>query len=135
MAEFSELAQQVVEFVKPHVLAAAGKLVADGVSEARQHAGALFGWLKQKLTRPADAGALAGVEQDPTDQANWQDLADQLRKALERDEAFRQELLSRLLPDLPTSTTRQTAATVGDHNVTIQSTGNAANIRVNKPDK
>ncbi len=106
--------------------------MADGLAEARQQAGALFGWLKQKLTRPADAGALAGVEQDPDDQANWQDLADQLRKALERDEAFRQELLSRLPKDLPAAITRQTATTVGDRNITIQSTGSAANIRVNE---
>ena len=118
--DFSALACSTVEFLKPHLLVAGGKLAADGLSAAREK---LFSWLKEKFTRPAQAGALEEATAAPEDATNLEALTLQIRKALEQDETFRRELAA-LLPKENQPGFSQNIGTVsGDNNKLGQAQG------------
>jgi hypothetical protein len=88
--DYTEIANQVVEFLKPILAARPG-------AAASAPGTALWDWIKSRFTRPAAVEAVREVEQNPADDANWEVLKLQIRKALEDDEVFRKELL-KILP-------------------------------------
>jgi|SRR6266568_2991681 len=117
--DYTELARVTVEFLKPYLVAAGGKLAGDGLSAARERA---FGWLKSKFTRPAQTGALEEAAQSPQDAGALEALQIQIRRALEREE-FRQELIERLPKELLPPGFSQAANVAGNANVIVQSSG------------
>ena len=125
--DYTELARVTVEFLKPYLAAAGGKLVADGLSAARE---SVFGWLKSKFTKPAQSSALDDATQSPQDASALEALQLQIRRALEREE-FRQELIERLPKELLPPGISQTSNVTGDGNVVVQSTGQG-NISVRR---
>ena len=88
--DYTEIADQVVELLKP-ILAASPGAAASAAGTA------LWDWIKSRFTRPAAVEAVREVEQNPAGDANWEVLKLQIRKALEDDEVFRKELL-KILP-------------------------------------
>ena len=84
--DYTEIANQVVEFLKP--VLGAGPGVATSAAGS-----ASWDWIKTRLTRPAAVEAVREVEQNPAGDTNWEVLKLQIRKALEEDEVFRKELL------------------------------------------
>jgi hypothetical protein len=121
--DYTELARATVAFLTPYFAAAGGKLVEDSLSTAREK---VVGWLKSKFTKPAQAAAVEVAAKTPQDADALEALQLQLRLALERDEAFRKELLA-LLPKeaLPPGVT-QTASVSGNENVVAQSTSSGS---------
>ena len=89
--DYGALAHQTIEFLKPVLAAAGGKIVKD-------KAGEIWEWLKsQFIAKPAAAAALNEVEQTPTNEDNWEALMVQIKKALKEDEGFGKRLVE-LLP-------------------------------------
>jgi len=136
--DYTEFAKNVVEYLQ-----AAGPVVGTGVAtgfgtgvgkavgeKGFEKSRSLLTWLRNKFTRPADRGALDQFEQDPSDPGNCRDLMDQLRKALERDPAFQNELMALLPDDFPAPRTTQISTTIGDGNIAIQNTGDSSNISI-----
>lgn len=123
---YSQLAQNTIEFLKPYLLAEGGNLAKEGLSAAHKK---LFGWLKSRLTKPAQGGALAEAVQSPQDAGALEALQLQIRRALEQQEDFRKELLERLPKEFHPQTT-QTMNVTGDNNKSgqISGTGNSMSI-------
>jgi hypothetical protein len=121
--DYTELARVTVDFLKPYLLAAGGKLVKDSLSAAREKA---FNWLKTKFTKPAQSAALEEAAQSPQDAGAMEALQFQIRLALEKQEDFRKELLELLPKEIV-----QTANVTGNENVTVQSTG-SGNINIQR---
>lgn len=93
--DYGEMAKQSVEFLKPLFAAAGGNMVKDGLEAARQK---LYEWLKSRFTRPAQSGALQEAVEEPEKDVNWEALLVQVRKALEDDNSFADDL-QKLLPE------------------------------------
>ncbi len=91
---YGELAHNTVEFLKPYLIAAGGKLAQDGLNAAREK---VFGWLKSKFIKPAQSAALEVAAQAPHDPDALESLQHQIQRPLEQQEEFRKELLA-LLP-------------------------------------
>ena len=134
--DYAELAKNVVE----HLKAAApliGTGVATGIGRAAggkilQNASDVLTWLRGKFTRPADSATLEQIQQDPSNLENWDDLGDRIRRALERDPSFREELMAVLPSEFLAPHISQNAPTIGNENVTIQNQGDSI-ISVNRP--
>ncbi len=124
MNECTELAQTTVQFLKPYLVAAGGKLAQDGLNAAREK---VFGWLKSKLIKPAQSGALDLAAKSPHDPDALESLQHQIQRALEHQEEFRKELLTLLPPGIS-----QTANVTGDSNVIAQSTGSGNSINIQR---
>jgi hypothetical protein len=118
--DYTELARATVDFLKPYLAAAGGKLVQDGLSAAREK---VFGWLRNKFTKPAQSGALEEAVQSPQDASALEALQLQIRRALEQQEEFCKELLERLPKEILPPGIAQCANVTGTANVVIQSTG------------
>ena len=129
MIDYSELAQKTVEFLKPSLLAAGGKLAQDGLSAAREK---VFGWLKSKFIKPAQSGALEVATQAPHDPDALESLQHQLQRALEQQEEFRQELLALLPKEILPPGIVQTANVTGDNNLTGLNTGSGNSINIQR---
>ena len=121
--DYTELARATVDFLKPYLAAAGGKLAQDSLSAAREK---VFGWLKSKFTKPAQSGALEEAAQAPQDAGALEALQLQIRRALEQQEEFRKELLERLPKEILPPGLTQTANVSGNANVTIQSAGSGS---------
>jgi hypothetical protein len=120
------LAQQTVEFLKPVLVAAGGKIVKD-------KAGEVWDWLKSQFTtRPAAAAALDEVEQTPANEDNWEALMVQIKKALKEDEGFGKRLVELLPKDVIERAISQKADIKGNKNITAQSAGSGS-IHINQP--
>ena len=126
--DYTELARVTVDFLKPYLVAAGGKLAGDALSAAREK---VFGWLKSKFTRPAQSGALEEAAQSPQDAGALEALQLQIRRALEQQEEFRQELIERLPKEVLPPGFSQAANVTGNANVVVQSTGKG-NISVQR---
>jgi hypothetical protein len=124
--DFSQVAANTIEFLKPCLLAEAGKLAKDGLDAARRK---LFGWLKSKFTRRVQCGALEDAAQSPQDPAALKELQRQICLALEEQEDFRQELIE-LLPEELRPQTHQTANVAGDSNKTAQIIGDQNTLSI-----
>ena len=126
---YSELAQNTVEFLKPYLLAAGGKLAQDGLSAAREK---VFGWLKSKFIKPAQSGALEGVAKDPHDPEAMGDLQFLIQRALEQKKDFRKKLLELLPKEILPPGIVQTANATGDNSDIVQNTGSGSNINIHR---
>jgi len=126
--DYPALAQATVDFLKPYLVAAGGKLAQDSLGVAREK---VFGWLKSKFTKPAQSGALEEAAQSPQDAGALEALQLQIRRALEQQEEFRKELLEHLPKEVLPPGITQTANVTGNANVTIQSAG-SGNINVQR---
>ena len=85
--DYGVLAHQTIEFLKPVLAAAGGKIVKD-------ESGEIWQWLKSHFsTKPAAAVAIHKIEQTPTDGDNWEALTVQIKKALKEDEGFAKRLV------------------------------------------
>lgn len=124
MNECTELAHTTVEFLKPYLVAAGGKLAQDSLNAAREK---VFGWLKSKFIKPALSGALDLAVKSPQDPDALESLQHQIQRALEHQEEFRKELLALLPPGIS-----QTANVTGDSNVIAQSTGSGNSINIQR---
>ena len=120
--DYSQLAHNTIEFLKPCLLAEGGKLAKEGLSAAHEK---LFGWLKGKFTKPAQSAVLQEAVQTPQDAGALEALQLQIRQALEGQEEFRRELLERLPREFHPGIT-QTANATGKENVIVQSTGSGS---------
>jgi len=114
--DYTQLAQETVNFLKPYLIvgggklvAAGGKLVDDGMNAAREK---LLGWLKGKLVKPSQALQL------------------QIKLALKNQEEFRKELLE-ILPKEIVQTINQTATVTGHANKLGQIGGSGSGNSVN----
>ncbi len=125
--DYSQLAYNKIEFLKPYLAAEGGALAKEGLSIAHKK---LFDWLKGKFTKPAQNGALAEAVQTPQDAGALEALQLQIRRALEQQEEFRKELLERMPKEFHPQTT-QTINVTGDNNKSgqISGTGNSINIQ------
>jgi hypothetical protein len=125
--EYEELAHATVEFLKPYLIAAGGKLAKEGLDAAREK---VFGWLKTKFIKPAQSGALEEAVQSPQDAGAIEALQLQIRRALEQQEEFRKELLERLPKEIIPPGFAQTANVTGNDNdvVQIKGSGNTTSI-------
>ena len=132
MLELAQLAQQVVDYVKPHLLAAAGNVAVETASQAPAR---VWSWLKAQLTRPAAVEAIQDAEQRPTDSTNLEALVLQLRKELEHNETFRRDLLAQLPAEMRTGPAIQTAVVTGNDNITPQLSGSGHTVHVNQKPK
>jgi hypothetical protein len=123
-----EVARSTVEFLKPYLVAAGGKVAQDSVDAVREK---LFGWLKSKFIKPAQSAALDVAIKEPNDLEALESLRHQIQRALEQQEEFRKELLAHLPQEILPTGIVQTATVTGDNNVTAQSTGcgNSINIQ------
>jgi hypothetical protein len=126
---YSELARNTVEFLKPYFIAAGGKLAQDGLNTAREK---VFGWLKSKFIKPAQSAALEVATQAPHDPDALESLQHQIQRALEQQEEFRKELLAHLPKEILPPGIVQTANVTGDNNVTAQSTGSGSSINIQR---
>ena len=124
--DYFQLAHNTMEFLQPYLVTEGGKLAKEGLSAAHER---LFGWLKNKFTKPAQSGALEEAVQSPKDAAALEALELQIRRALEQQEEFRKELLQRLPKEFH-PTISQTANVTGDQNKTVQSTGSGNTISI-----
>jgi len=130
MEPISELANQALQFLKPHMLAVGGKLADQALAKAGPEAGKVYGWLKSKLTRPTAVTALQQATAAPNDEQNWDDLRHQLETLLQ-DESLRKELAA-LLPTASVSTTNQAINQSGSQNAAAQVAGNRNSVNINR---
>jgi hypothetical protein len=112
--DYGALAHQTIEFLKPVLAAAGGKIVKD-------KAGEIWEWLKSQFTKPAAAAALSEVERAPTNEDNWEALMVQIKKALKEDEGFGKRLVELLPKEVTERAISQKADITGDANVIAQS--------------
>jgi hypothetical protein len=125
--DYSQLAHNTIEFLKPYLAAEGGKLAKEGLSAAHER---LFGWLKGRFTKPAQSGALAEAVQSPQDAGVLEALQVQIRRALEQQEEFRKELLERLPKEYHPQTTQTMNVTGhGNKSAQISGTGNSSSIQ------
>jgi hypothetical protein len=124
--DYGALAHQTIEFLKPVLAAAGGKIVKD-------KAGEIWEWLKSQFTtKPAAAAALNEVEQTPTNEDNWEALMVQIKKALKEDEGFGKRLVELLPKEVTERAISQKADITGNSNITAQSAGSGS-IHINQP--
>jgi hypothetical protein len=126
-----DLANQALEFLKPHVLAAGGVFADKALIQAGVEVGRVYGWLKSKLTRPTAAAALQQATAVPQDKQNWDDLRRQLEILL-KDESLREELGALLPKGGGVRTTNQTIAQTGNQNAAAQVTGNRNSTNIKR---
>lgn len=124
-----ELAHTTVEFLKPYLIAAGGKLAQDSLSAA---GGKVFDWLKSKFTKPAQSAALGVAAQAPHDPDALESLQHQIQRALEQQEEFRDELLARLPKEIIPPGIVQTINVTGDQNAVAQNTGSGNTINIQR---
>jgi hypothetical protein len=129
MTEYNELARATVDFLKPVLIAAGGKLAQDGLNAAREK---FFGWLKSKFIKPAQSGALDVAAKAPHDPDALDSLQYQIQRALEQQEDFRKELLAQLPKEILPPGISQTANATGDSNVIAQNTGSGSSINIQR---
>jgi len=132
--DYTQLAQETVNFLKPYLIvgggklvAAGGKLVDDGMNAAREK---LLGWLKGKLVKPSQSAALEDAVQTPQDDDAMEALQLQIKLALKNQEEFRKELLE-ILPKEIVQTINQTATVTGHANKLGQIGGSGSGNSVN----
>jgi hypothetical protein len=124
--DYGALAHQTIEFLKPVLTAAGGKIVKD-------KSGEIWEWLKSQFTtKPAAAAALNEVEQTPTNEDNWEALMVQIKKALKEDEGFGKRLVELLPKEVTERAISQKADIIGNSNITAQSAGSGS-IHINQP--
>ncbi|MFZ2642233.1 MAG: hypothetical protein WA117_14640 [Verrucomicrobiia bacterium] len=120
--DYAAIAQVTVAFLTPYFVVAGGKLVEDSLSAAREK---VVSWLKSKFTKPAQTAAVEVAAKAPHDADALEALQHQIQLALERDEAFRKQLLE-LLPEEVKQGISQSMHVSGNGNVSIQSTGSGS---------
>ena len=128
-SNYSELAHNTVEFLKPYLIAAGGTLAKGGLNAAREK---VLGWLKGKLIKPAQSGALEVATKTPHDADALDALQHQILRALEQQEDFRKELLALLPKEIIPPGIVQTANITGDNNVIAQNTGTGSTINIQR---
>jgi len=121
--DYAALSQQITAYLQPFL--AGGGDLALGVA-----ANAIYDLIRRRFTRPAAAGALAEVEENPRSETNWEALRVQLRKALEEDPSFRDELLPLLPKELLAPSVSQQVTVIGNGNAIVQNTGDQAKIEI-----
>jgi hypothetical protein len=124
--DYGALAHETIEFLKPVLAAAGGKIVKDKTGE-------ILEWLKSQFTtKLAAAAALNEVEQRPTNEDNWEALMVQIKKALKEDEGFGKRLVELLPKEVTERAISQKADITGNSNITAQSAGSGS-IHINQP--
>jgi len=114
-----EMAGTVVALVGPYL---AGKVAEGAAAEAGKKA---FEWLNNKLTSAGAREVLEEIEKNPEDEINREALEVEIKKALRRNEAFR-EGLAELLKEAGTT---QSMTLTGDGNKGVQ-IANSSNVTV-----
>lgn len=127
--DYTALAMAAVGFLKPHLVAAGGKLLEDGLSATREK---LLEWLRSKLTKPAQSGALEEATQAPQDDGALEALQLQIRRLAEQNEEFRRELLEHLPKEVVPTQYTQTLNVSGTGNVSVQNAGSGNTINIQR---
>ena len=131
MEQLTDLANQTLTFLKPHLLAAGGTLAEQALAKAGAEVAKVYGWLKSKLTRATAATALQQTTAAPQDEQNWDDLRHQLETLL-KDEALHKELAALLPKDGGVRTTTQTIDQSGSQNAAAQIAGHRNSVNINR---
>ncbi len=123
------LAAQAVELVKSHWILAASPVADSALKEAGK---SIFTFLKDRLTRPAAAGALEELEQAPQEQANATAVKLQIEKEAAANPDF-EKALRNLIESFPPTVMQQISQKVtqtGDNNKSAQVSGNNNQTRI-----
>ncbi|MGD0652029.1 MAG: hypothetical protein ABSA97_12995 [Verrucomicrobiia bacterium] len=127
---YAAIAMQVVEFLKPYVVAGGGLAAGGAMAKAGEEC---WDWLKGRFTKPAQAEAIRDVIYAPSEPLSWEALKVQLQKALKDDESFRNELLGRLPKEMRNRFALQAASAKGSGNAVAQAQGENIQIQINRP--
>ena len=126
------LAQQTIDFLKPHLLTAAGTLVDQSLAKAGAGVAGVFAWLKSKFTHPVDKAVLDEAIKSPAQDRNWRGLHHQLVELLHADPVLQKELAA-LLPSPPPGTSIiQTLNNSGNQNTNVQISGKANTTKIGR---
>jgi len=131
MLGVGEMAAAVVALLAPYVAKGGEELAKKVGAEVGSRVVKLWDVVRAKLSSSRAAEDLADFEQAPEDQANQGALVKDLRKALDADPAFRDEVMG-LLREIEAKGGQpitQIASTVGDYNVTTQVVGSSNIMR------
>jgi putative heme iron utilization protein len=125
------LGGSAVALVAPYLVEGGTELAKKVGGEAGERIVKLYDTVKAKLTGSGAAKDVADFEQAPADQDNQAALRKELKKALEADPAFREELAQLIgeIREKGGERISQIANVTGDHNVTTQIAGSGNVVR------
>ena len=131
MMGVGEMAAAAVALLAPYAAKGAEEVAKKVGSEIGTRVVRLWDVIRAKVAGSRAAEDLADFEQAPDDQDNQAALRKELKKALDADPAFRQEVAA-LLGEIEAKGGRpitQIANTIGDYNVTTQIAGSGNVVR------
>ncbi len=128
MTNFTELAQEATQYLRPELLLFAGKAVEGAATESGKQ---VVNWFRERLTSKSAAAVLEDAGEHPEDDRRVLALQQQIEILLKDSEQFRTELQVLLAREPKQTSVRQVATAVGNNNKMAQASGknNTINIR------